>query len=453
MQSAPASTSSDRPWAWFHAARFGLFIHWGPYAAVGRGEQVLIRELMSQQDYTDRACAWNPTACDMRAWARMAREGGFRYAVLTTRHHDGYCLWDSALTDYTSMRQAPGRDFVREFAEAFRAEGLKVGLYYSLADWRIPAYFAGPRRDPAGWARFRDYVHGQVAELLTTYGEIAEMWFDGAWPRSADAWDSHRLIARMRELQPGIMINNRLDSRDPDQPPSPPGQIEAAGESRVLGDFGTPEHHSTPDPQRPWEACHTSTWRLWGFTAGEHWRSADQLLDLLTDAAAKGGNLLLNVGPDGDGRIPAPFATAAARLGAWLTVHGECIYGSEAGPDAGESVTWGRMIRKGNDLYLVIRFWDGRGELTLYGLGTSVVAATLLGSTATLEVVQGERHVRLRGLPTAAPTDLFPVIRLTCAAPPAACPDYGALWNGDPLRYLPWAAARGTSVWVDGRER
>ena len=440
-------------WSWFNQARLGLFIHWGPYAMPARGEQVLIRELLDQQAYARTACAWNPAAFDARAWARTARAAGFRYAVLTTRHHDGFCLWDSRLTDYSSARQAAGRDFVREYADAFRAEGLKVGLYYSLADWRIPAYFAGPTRDPAGWARFRDYVHGQVAELLGNYGDICEFWFDGAWPRNAAAWDSVGLLRTMRRLQPGILVNNRLDSRDPDAPPPPPGQIEAAGESRVLGDFGTPEHHTTADPDRLWEACHTTTARLWGYTAGERWRDAVQVLDLLTDAAGKGGNLLLNVGPDADGRLPGEFHEICRRLGPWMAVHGECIHGSEGGREPGESVTWGRMIRKGEQLYLVVRFWDGRGELVVHGLGTAVRRATLLGSDAVLGLRQDADHVVVTGLPRIPPTDLFPVIRLDCAGRPEATPRYHGLWGGDPMRYHAWAAARGTSVWADGRER
>lgn len=180
-----ASLAGRSKSAWFEAARYGLFIHWGPYASWGRGEQVLFREHLDQTAYAGRACAWTPAAMDARAWASAAVEGGFRYAVFTARHHDGYCLWDSTTTDYTSVRQAASRDFVRDYVEAFRAAGLRVGLYYSLADWRLPAYWGGPEHDAAGFDAYIHYVHRQVDELMTGYGEIDVLWFDGAWPHSA----------------------------------------------------------------------------------------------------------------------------------------------------------------------------------------------------------------------------------------------------------------------------
>ena len=151
---------------WFNESRYGLFIHWGPYSEIGRGEQVMFREHMDVLEYERKACLWNPQLCDMKAWAKMAKNSGFKYACLTTRHHDGYCLWDSAYTDYTSAKQAPKRDFVREFVDAFRAEGLKIGLYYSWLDWRIPAYFEGPNAE--GFQEFKEYMHNQVKELLSS---------------------------------------------------------------------------------------------------------------------------------------------------------------------------------------------------------------------------------------------------------------------------------------------
>jgi alpha-L-fucosidase len=279
------------------------------------------------------------------------------------------------------------------------------------------------------------------------------IWFDGAWPHSAQEWRSFDLVAMMRELQPGILINNRLGAVGAEDYVDGGGVIEAVGHSGSLGDFGTPEHHISPDPSRLWESCQVSTWRLWGYTSGERWRPADYLLDMLVEAASKGGNLLLNVGPDGEGRMPPEFVERARAIGEWLRVHGEAIYGSEAG-EVCEFITTGRQIRKGNHLYLVVRFWDGSGTLTLAGLETGVLRAVLLTTGAELPFEQSDDYLTLRELPAASPTPLFPVIRLECAGPPEPRPwAKDRLWQGDPRRMADWASSRGTSVWADGKPR
>jgi alpha-L-fucosidase len=428
-------------WCWFNDARYGLFIHWGAYSQYGRGEQVLFREHLDQAEYAASARAWNPQRFDAVAWADLARRSGFRYAVLTARHHDGFCLWDSKLTQYTTAAQAARRDFVGEYVRAFRKAGLRVGLYYSLADWRIPAYWDGPAKDPQGWDAFREYVHGQVSELLSNYGKIDEIWFDGAWPHSAIDWQSPELVSTIRRLQPDILINNRLgllpSEGDPSKAHADGGY--GVGESRTLGDFGTPEHHITPDPSRLWESCQVSTWRLWGYTTGERWRPADLLLDMLVESASKGGNLLLNVGPNPDGEFPPEFIERATAIGRWLDLHGEAIYGSEAG-EVCEFITRGRQTIKGRYLYLIIRFWDGRPQLNLAGLATRVQRATLLTTGQELSIQQDEDNLLLTGLPHECPSALFPVIRLECAEPPTARPwASDRLWTGDASRMTSWA--------------
>jgi alpha-L-fucosidase len=428
-------------WKWFYEARYGLFMHWGAYAQYGRGEQVLFREHLDQNEYARAARAWNPAHFDAAAWAGQAKRGGFRYAVLTSRHHDGFCLWDSATTRYTSAAQAAGRDFVREYIEAFRDAGLRVGLYYSLADWRVPAYWDGPARDPRGWERFQAYVHAQVEELLTRYGKIDVIWFDGAWPHNALEWGAPGLVEKMRVWQPDILINNRLGLLPTDSGPRS-GHADGgdgAGESRQLGDFGTPEHQIAAESERLWESCQVSTWRLWGYTRGERWRPADVLLDMLVECAGKGGNLLMNVGPTADGEFPPEFLERTEQIGAWLETHGEAIYASEAG-EVCEFITYGRQTRKDNHLYLVVRFWDGRPELHLAGLETRVRRAVLLTTGQELEFSQSEDHLLLRGLPRERPSSLFPVIRLECAGKPEARPwAVDRLWNGDAARMTGWA--------------
>lgn len=440
--SVPIQDTLPPHWQWFPQARFGLFVHWGPYAAMGRGEQVSNREDIDHREYAEMACRWNPTQYDPREWADVAVRAGMKYAVLTTRHHDGYCLWDTALTDYSSAAQAPKRDLVGEYVEAFRAAGLRIGLYYSIADFRLPGFWAGPQEDPEGFARQRDYIHGQVRELLTNYGHIDLMWFDKAEHHGALDWQSPQLVEMMRQLQPHILMNQRLGELPPsaDGTPAPP-----------VGDFANSEH-STRAHEGLWESCLVPTWRLWGYAPGERWKGADQLLDNLIDVASKRGNLLLNVGPDGEGRIPAEFELRAEAIGRWLETHGELVYGAEGG-NLTEFITRGYQVVKGNCLYLVIRFWDRQPQMRVPGLVTQIKKATLLTTGQVLSFEQEGDVVTIDGLPPNPPTDLFPVIKLECAGPPEAAEWVGGPYYGSREHALEVASRRGTSVWADGVER
>lgn len=438
-------------WKWFTDSRYGLFIHWGPYSVYGRGEQVLYREHIDIKEYETLACEWNPEHYDPKVWASVAKKAGMKYACLTTRHHDGYCLWDSKYTDYTSAKQAPKRDFVREFVDAFRDEGLRVGLYYSWGDWRIPAFFEGPEINPDGYETFKQYMHNQVVELLSNYGKIDHFFFDGGWPRTPKELGSVELVKKMRELQPDILINNRLgesEKRDPNKVSADGGL--GAGENEELGDFGTPEHQIIADKHRLWESNQVTTWRLWGYTIGERWRNADFLLDMLCECAEKGGdkggNMLLNVGPEPNGQLPPQFVQNALTIGEWLEVHGEAIYGSDGG-DITEFVTRGRQTTKGNNLYLIIRFWDKRPTLRLADLTSKVKNITLMTTGQTLPFTQNDNEIIIEGLPMESPTKLFPVIKLECESKPQAG-QWGKerLWNGDPLRIAEWARKHGDSV-------
>jgi alpha-L-fucosidase len=269
-------------------------------------------------------------------------------------------------------------------------------------------------------------------------------WFDGAWPHKQEDWRSEELVQMMRRLQPHILINDRLGASIQDS------HIENPGKSHTLGDFGTPEHEIKPE-NRFWESCQVSTWRLWGYTIGERWRPADLLLDFLVTSAGQGGNLLLNVGPTAEGELPLPFVERMDAIGKWMDVHGEAIYGSEAG-DVCEFITYGRQTRKGNNLYLIVRFWDGRETMNLGGLETRVKKATLLTTGQILPFEQTADHVFIKGLPPTPPTDLFPVIKLECDGPPRPRPWAAErLWQGNPRRMTEWARARGTSVRADGR--
>lgn len=439
-------------WKWFPQARFGAFIHWGPYSVYGRGEQVLFREHLDQRQYEKRACAWCPDNFDAKRWADTVKASGMKYAVMTTRHHDGFCMWDTAHTNYSSAKQVARRDYIREYTDAFREAGLRVGLYYSLADWRVPAYWEGPDGMPEAWCEFQQYVHNQLCELMTNYGRIDQLWLDGAWPHSATAWNSVALLEKIRERQTNILINNRtglLPEEGDAQSPHLDGGM-GVGESKILGDYGTPERRITIDSDRVlWEACHVPNWRLWGYAVGERWKSGDMILDMLVEAASKGGNLLLNIAPKPNGSIPDQFDNLLRPIGKWLEVNGEAVYGSDGG-DVCEMVTRGWQTVKNNLLYLVIRFWDGRSTLRLAGLANKVENVTFTTEeNRPLSFTKEGDVLAINGLPEKAPTSLFPVIKIECEGQPQPAPwALHKLWTGDPKRMTVWAKARGDSVMV-----
>lgn len=416
---------------WFPESRYGMFIHWGPYAALERGEQVLFREHLNQREYELAACKWNPKGYDAREWVKIMKEGGFRYACLTTRHHDGYCLWDSKYTNYTSMKQAPGRDFVREYVDAMHEAGLKVGFYYSWCDFRIPAYYEGPEKNPEGYQRMKEYIHGQVEELCTKYGKIDYFFFDGVWPRCAKDLDSPGLVAKMRKWQPGIMINNRLGySTDPEQLLRHGGGFEE-------GDFGTPEHLVNPE-NRLWESNQVSFWRWWGYHGGERHKTAPELLDLLCSCVSKGGNLLINVGPDGDGHFPKETLASIKKIGAWMNTCGEALYGNQGGALT-DAVTFGYETMKDQNLYLIFRFWRPGQPFRLADLINPVEEVTLLNTGEKLPFEKKGEDLWIYNLPDLE-EELFPVIRVACKGRPETN-SWGSqvLWEGDPLRIAQWA--------------
>ncbi len=429
-------------WRWFPESRYGLFLHWGPYAAIGRGEQVLFRDHMDPAAYERSACAWNPKSFDAKAWAADAVRFGMKYACLTARHHDGYCLWDSSLTDYTSTKQAPARDFVGEYVDAFRSAGLRVGLYYSWLDWRVPAFFRGPEKDPEGYAAMIGYMHGQVEELLTRYGKIDYLFFDGTWPRTREDLQSPDLLVKIRRWQPDILVNNRLGAS------SQKVGEEDPGADSELGDFGTPEREIRAEHTRLWESCDVSTQRLWGYGAGEYAKTPREILDSLCQCAESGGNLLMNVGPDGDGRFPEDVRASLSAVGDWLSRNGEAIYDSQGG-DVTEFLTHGRETFRGNYLYLIIKYWDASRKIRVNDLLNQVKSASFLGTGMSVDFRRDGEDLILSGLPSRSPDPLFPVIRLELDGEPRTN-EWGEWrnWQGDPRRIAEWAAQRGETVWV-----
>jgi len=403
---AHRTTADDPRLRWFHTARFGMFIHWGCYAVPGRGEWVMDRERITPDQYTPFAKAFGAERYDPAAWAQLAKDAGCRYMVLTTRHHDGYCLWDSQVSDFTATKLGPHRDLVADYADACRAAGLKVGFYYSLKDWRHPDYFAGHRGDAARHRVYLDYVHAQVDELLTNYGQVDILWYDGPSPYDAEGWEAAKLNDRARELQPNILINDR---------------------SRLPEDLDTPEQHvKASPPDRAWETCMTTN-GSWGWHAGDiDWKPLPTLLQTLIQTASGGGNLLLNVGPRADGTIPDETAERFRAIGDWLRVNGESLRDS-----ARHDFQWaafGLHTVVGHNLYCHLRLYPGE-TLTVVGIKNKVTGAALLGG-GELDLDQYGDQVRLGGLPASRP-GLLPVVRLTCDGPPefvAGGPNVG--WPG-----------------------
>src|SRR5438874_1780934 len=291
----------DRRMKWWHEARFGMFIHFGLYSVLGRHEWAMEEEGIPVAEYQQLAKLFNPKPHAARAWAQLAKRAGMRYMVMTTKHHEGFCNFDTKLTDYCAPKQGPGRDLVREYVDAARAEGLRVGFYYSLMDWHHPDG-AQSKTDEAARRRFVDYIHGQVKELMTNYGKVDILWYDVAWPLDAKGWESVEMNKMVFQLQPDIIVNNR---------------------SKIPEDFDTPEQRIEASQNRPWESCMTLN-DSWGYHAADNnWKSPTTVIRNLITCARDGGNYLLNIGPKPDGSIPEE----SVRI---LTAVGECLSKNDA---------------------------------------------------------------------------------------------------------------------------
>jgi alpha-L-fucosidase len=369
-----------------------MFIHWGLYAIPARGEWVRNHEKISTEAYQPYFDEFNPARYDPRAWARLARQAGQKYAVMTAKHHDGFCLFDSALTDYKAPNTPAGRDLLREYVDAFRAEGLKVGFYYSLLDWHHPDYPCDrlhPMREnadfaarPRDFSRYVKYLHGQVRELLTNYGRIDVIWFDFSYDQmSGPAWRADELVRMVRSLQPHILIDNRLVAGH-----------EQAGRGGVSGDFASPEQVIPAEgvvdaagKPTAWEACITLN-DHWGYARDDKAvKSAAQVVHMLVECVAKGGNLLLNVGPTALGEIPDSSADVLRSVGRWLDANGASIRGCGRADLA--KPEWGYYTTDGRTLFAHI-LSKPIGPIALVGLGGKVAKARLLADGSEVKTSQ-----------------------------------------------------------------
>lgn len=369
---------------WFTHDRFGMFIHWGLYSMPGRHEWIRNYEEIPNEDYEKYFEQFNPDLFNPKEWAKAAREAGMKYFVITTKHHEGFCMWDSKYTDYKVTNTPCGRDLLREIVDAFRVEGLKVGFYHSLIDWHHPDFTVDNvhplrnRPDRAklnegrDMARYREYLHNQVRELLTEFGKIDIIWFDFSYPQWGEDgkghadWDSEGLVRMIRELQPGIMINNRLDL---------PGG----------GDVITPEQNTPDDPVTDengnpvvWEGCQTFS-GSWGYHRDElTWKSAKQCIDMLINHVCRNGNLLMNVGPTSRGYIDHRAMERLKAYAEWMKYHSRSIYGCGMAEGLVEPrdcrYTYNRET---NRLYLHIMNWPFK-HIHLKGLSGKVKYAQFL---------------------------------------------------------------------------
>ena len=382
----------ERRIQWWREAKFGMFIHWGLYSILGREAWAMGDEDIPLAEYEKLTQQFQPKPNAARDWAGLAREAGMRYMVMTAKHHEGYCLFDSKLTDYCAARRGPGRDLVREYVEAARAEGLRVGLYYSLMDWHHPDWLRA-KDDGAARQRFVAYTHGQLRELMSNYGKVDILWYDMPVPLNSIGWRSQEMNDMVLRLQPDIVINNR---------------------NWLTGDFSTPEQ-STQAAKDDWESCMTIN-DSWAYLAGDNnWKSPQHLIQNLVECARDGGNYLLDIGPMADGSIPAPSRERLSAVGKWLKRNGEAVYGTQRCLFPHGNI--GVYTRKGNTLYIIIYFWPGN-TMTVGGAQFKVKSARFLSSGDTVAFVQKRSQLVFSGLPAQAPDDPITVIAAECDSEP-----------------------------------
>ena len=372
---------------WFTDARFGMFIHWGLYAIparLSRSEWIRSVDNVTDEEYKEYFDTFNPYDYNPKEWAKIAKEAGMKYAVLTTKHHDGFCLFDSKYTDFKSTNTPCGKDLVKEYVEAFRAEGLKVGFYYSLLDWHHPDYPAyddpfHPMRGNEAYKhygehfdRYIEYMHNQVRELMTNYGKIDILWFDFHYNEmTGEKWEASKLIKMVREINPDVIIDDRLG-----------GDVKAEEKPLYVGDFGSPEQmiptYGVTDYSGnpiPWETCMTLN-DDWGYSQrDQNYKSARNVINMLVECVSKGGNLILNVGPDARGNIPKKSIEILKEVGEWMKANGESIYGcSFSGLSKPE---FGRITKSDDAYYLHIQ--DACGEhIAVYDIPEKIKCARLL---------------------------------------------------------------------------
>lgn len=390
---------------WFEEARYGMLMQYGLYSLLERGEWVMNREEIPVDEYAklaDRFTAENFNADELIH--KVKHDWGMRYAVLTTKHHDGFCLYDSKLTDFTTTKTAARRDLIKEYVDACRKHDVKIGLYFSLNDWSVsPNAVDALERPEECYQKFIDFVHGQCREIMTNYGPIDILWYDGGWPYDGKGWQAEKLNKIVRSLQPDILVNGRCG---------------------IPGDFVTPEAHIA-STKTMWEACMPMN-NSWCYHRGDHdWKTPKMIVEMLQHAAAGRGNLLLNVAPKGDGSIPHTAVDILNKAGQWLRVNGEAIYASERfdynlRERNGERSDWvyhGGFSARGNQFYLHVHRWPG-SSLCFCGLECTVKKVVNLATGQEYKFTQNDGKVVVTDMPEDYDTTMPVVLRFETNEPP-----------------------------------
>jgi len=390
----------------FVSARYGLFIHYGLYSLLGRGEWCLNKELIDVKEYKKLTNSFTAENFDADKICRLAKTAGMNYICLTTMHHEGFMLYDSDLSDFCTTKTACGRDLVAETVAAARKHGLRVHLYHSLNHWTCNPSSADAVETQEAYEKFIDFTFARIKELVTKYNPIDVLWYDGWWPFNADNWRAEEMNKMVLKIQPWIIFNGR---------------------NGLPGDFTTPEGHmSAPKPWRPWEACLTLN-DSWCYVKGDNnWKSADQVMSMLFSAAKGNGNLLLGIGPEPDGSIPEKAEEIILEVGNWIKSNREALYNTEVFDmglmERGEHRSdWSHICEytvSGNNLYLTVKVWPGK-ELNITGLNTPPQRVSMLadGQEFPFDYNPVNGKLTIKGLSEQSP-GWRPVFKVECSSAP-----------------------------------
>jgi len=417
--------TQDERMQWWREARFGMFIHWGLYAVPagewkgerikGIGEWIMERADIPVAEYEPLAGQFNPVKFNADQWARIAKNAGMKYIVITSKHHDGFCLWDSKVTDYDIIDATPfGRDILKELSKACKKHGIRLCFYHSIMDWHhpdaqapfYPNYNDRNCTNPNFGRYVETYMKPQLRELITEYGPLGVLWFDGEWIKDWTEPQGKDLYEYVRALQPDIIVNNRVGKGRKGM------EGLSKGDQEYAGDFGTPEQQIPAKGLAgvDWESCMTMN-KTWGYKYyDDDWKSEEDLLRKLADIASKGGNFLLNVGPTAEGSIPAPSVERLDAMGKWMKVNGESIRGTTASPLG--TVPWGRCTAKRGKLYLHVFEWPTSGKLEVPAVEGDVKKAYLLAKKRTKLAVSRQDGKVIVDVPEDAPDPINTVVVL-----------------------------------------